>query len=299
MMKTFNLLISRNIKLFFKDKGLFFTSLITPLILLLLYVTFLGNQYEQTFVSNLSTYANLPSKLINGLVGSQLMSSILSVSCITVSFCTNFLISQDKVNGTLKDIMITPVKKSTVALAYYLSSFISSLIICLSAALICLCYISFVAWYYSILDIVMIILDVFILVSFGTALSSVINTFLKSQGQISAVGTIVSSGYGFICGAYMPISTFSPSLQKILSFLPSTYGTSLIRNHTMNAAVDELSNYGIPEASINALKDAFDINIYFNNRLVTTIIMISIILISNILLIGIYILLNKRKAKSY
>ena len=39
------ILIKRNIKLFFKDKGMFFTSLITPAILLVLYVTFLGNVY--------------------------------------------------------------------------------------------------------------------------------------------------------------------------------------------------------------------------------------------------------------
>lgn len=35
-------LIKRNTKLYFKDKGMFFTSLITPLILLVLYGTFLS-----------------------------------------------------------------------------------------------------------------------------------------------------------------------------------------------------------------------------------------------------------------
>ena len=35
-------LTKRNIKLFFKDKGMFFTSLITPVILLVLYATFLA-----------------------------------------------------------------------------------------------------------------------------------------------------------------------------------------------------------------------------------------------------------------
>ena len=37
-------LIKRNIKLFFKDKGMFFTALITPGILLVLYATFLGKE---------------------------------------------------------------------------------------------------------------------------------------------------------------------------------------------------------------------------------------------------------------
>ena len=42
-------LIKRNIKLFFKDKGMFFTSLITPAIILVLYATFLGNLYRDSF----------------------------------------------------------------------------------------------------------------------------------------------------------------------------------------------------------------------------------------------------------
>lgn len=42
-------MIRRNTKLFFKDKGMFFTSLITPLILLLLFITFLGNVYRDSF----------------------------------------------------------------------------------------------------------------------------------------------------------------------------------------------------------------------------------------------------------
>ena len=36
-------LIKRNTKLYFKDKAMFFTSLITPVILLVLYATFLRN----------------------------------------------------------------------------------------------------------------------------------------------------------------------------------------------------------------------------------------------------------------
>ena len=36
-------LVKRNTKLYFKDKGMFFSSLITPVILLVLYATFLKN----------------------------------------------------------------------------------------------------------------------------------------------------------------------------------------------------------------------------------------------------------------
>ena len=46
-------LIRRNVKLFFKDKGMFFSSLITPVILLVLYGTFLGRVYRENFLSSM------------------------------------------------------------------------------------------------------------------------------------------------------------------------------------------------------------------------------------------------------
>ena len=50
-MKAVFALISRNRKLFFKDRGMFFSALITPGILILLYATFLANVYRDSFVS--------------------------------------------------------------------------------------------------------------------------------------------------------------------------------------------------------------------------------------------------------
>ena len=69
-------LIRRDIKLYFKDKGLFFSSLITPVILLVLYATFLKNVYTDSFRSALAAAgASVPDKLLNGCVGGQLVSS--------------------------------------------------------------------------------------------------------------------------------------------------------------------------------------------------------------------------------
>lgn len=48
-MRTMGYLIKRNMKLFFKDKGMLISSLITPIILLVLYITFLGRVYKDIF----------------------------------------------------------------------------------------------------------------------------------------------------------------------------------------------------------------------------------------------------------
>ena len=288
------MLIQRNVKLFFKDKGMFLTSLITPVILLVLYATFLGNVYRDSFAMNLPETVKLPEKLLHGLVGGQLISSLLAVSCVTVAFCSNFLMVQDKANGTIKDLRISPVKVSTLSLSYYIGALICTLLICLVATGLCLGYLAVTGWYLSSADVLYLLLDVVLLVLFGTALSSVINLFLSSQGQISAVGTIVSSGYGFICGAYMPISSFSPGLQKVISFLPGTYGTALMRNHAMQGALSEMAKYGVP---VHEMKDALDCNLYFFEKQVNIPSMYGILAGTMAVLIAAYILLNQLQNK--
>jgi multidrug/hemolysin transport system permease protein len=292
------LLIKRNIKLFFKDKGMFFTSLITPAILLVLYATFLGKVYRDSFTSSLPEMFTLPEKIINGLVGSQLMSSILAVSCVTVAFCSNFLMVQDKVNGTVKDLRISPVKSYVLSLSYYVATFVSTLIICFTATAICLVYIAVVGWYMSLSDVLLLLLDVFMLVLFGTALSSLINLFLSTQGQLSAVGTIISAGYGFVCGAYMPIYSFSEGLQKAIMFLPGTYGTSLVRNHSMRGVLSEMQNEGVPAEVISGIKDSLDCNLYFFENQVDIPIMYVILSISIAVLVAAYITVNALRKKT-
>ena len=299
-MTVLNSMIKRNIKMFFKDKGLLFTSLITPIILLILYSTFLGNVYESSFkqiINNIAPSLEIPEKLINGCVGGQLFSSLLAVCTVTVTFCSNMLMVQDKVNCSINDLTITPIKGSTLAFSYYIATAVTTLVICLLATVTCLIYIAVIGWYITLTDILLFLLDAFILVMFGTALSSIINYFLSSQGQISAVGSIVSAGYGFICGAYMPISQFSKGLQNFVSFLPGTYGTSLLRNHALRGVFTEMENLGLPEKAIDGIKDSIDCNIYFCDEKVKISTMYIYLTVTVFVLIGIYIVMNLKKRK--
>ena len=291
-MKTLRALIYRNSKLFFKDKGMFFTSLITPAILLVLYVTFLGTVYRDSFVSEIPEGLPLAEELINGFVGGQLLSSILAVSCVTVSFCSNMLMVQDRASNVRNDLTVSPVRPSLLSLGYYLSTMIVSLVICLITAGIGFAYLGAIGWYLSLPDVFLLLGDVVLTVSFGTALSSVIHFFLSSQGQISAVGTIVSAGYGFLCGAYMPLSQFGEGLRNVLAFLPGTYATSLFRLHSLQGVLAEMEAIGFPGESIETFKDVFDCNIYFFGEKVSLPVSYGILCGSIVLLLGIYILLN-------
>jgi len=178
---VFFALVKRNVKMFFRDKGMFLVSLITPLILLLLYVTFLGNVYRDAFTSALPGGLTLPDKLINGCVSAQLVSSVLSVSAVTVAFCSNMLMVQDRANGTIWDLTVTPVNPGILGGAYFTATFISTLLINLIAAVGGLVYMGVAGWYMSAYDVVLLLCDIVLTVLFGTAASSVVNFFLSGS----------------------------------------------------------------------------------------------------------------------
>lgn len=291
-MKSLFAMIKRNCKVFFKDKGMFFTSLITPIILLVLYATFLKNVYVDSFSNNLPEGLVIDKKLINGTVSGELISSLLAVACVTVSYCTNVLLVRDRVTGARKDFLMTPMKKSTMGLSYFISSALSTLIISFVALIAGLIYIAVTGWFLAAVDVVLIFLDVIMLSLFGTAVSSVINFFLKTNGQVSGIGTIISAGYGFICGAYMPIASFGSGLRNTLAFLPGTYGTALIRNHFLAGVYEEMSAQNFPPEVISSIKDSIDCNIYFFDKQVSIGAMYGVLIGSIVLLIGLYVLFN-------
>ena len=167
-----------------------------------------------------------------------------------------------------KDFDVSPVSKTKIYIGYFLSTVLNSLMVNGTALALCLLYILKMGWYMSASDVIFVILDMILLVLFGSTLSSIVSYPLKTQGQLSAVGTIVSAGYGFVCGAYMPISNFSSGLQKALSYLPGTYGTSLVKNHMLNGVYKEMADTGLPSEAVTVIRNTLDCNPVFRGHVV-------------------------------
>lgn len=292
-------LSKRNTKLYFKEKSAFLSSLITPMILLVLFITFLKSVYIDSLVASLPEEVSLDNAILNSFAGSWLMSSVLGVTCITVAFCVNMIMVNDKVNKAKHDMLITPVKKSTISLSYFIANVFSTLIVNYACMILGFIYIAFVGWYFTFIDILMIILSVFLCSLFGCSLACVIEYFVSSSGGLSAIATLVSSMYGFISGAYMPLSQFSEGIRNFISCLPGTYGIGLLREYYMRGVLKEMSNT-LPAESINAIKDSFDGNMYFFGNQVPTWAMFTIVAVATIVLISIYlcfIFIKRKKNK--
>lgn len=256
-------MVVRNTKCYFKDKVTFFMSLITPLILLVLYTTFLRNVYIDSFHSAFPEGFEVNDRIINGMAGAWLMSSILSVSSVTVAFCSNTIMVDDKMYSHINDFDVSPVRTTTISAAYYISNFFVTFIVMMVAMVIGHIYLAAVGWYLSAGDVFLIIIDCVCGILFGTLLAGIVESFISNQGALSAVCTLVSSMYGFISGAYMPISSFSKGLQNILGLLPGTYSGGIIRNHYMSGYIKALADAGVPAENLKGIRDGFDANLYF------------------------------------
>lgn len=285
----------RNIKLYFKDKMTFLVSLITPLILLVLFIAFLKSTYEDSILSIIQGF-DLDQSLIDAFTGGWLFSSILATSCITVAFCSGMMVI-DKINRANIDFMVSPVKKSTLQLSYVLANLFSTFIITFVLLIVGLIYLACVGFYITFVDILLIVFGIIITSLFGTILANIIWTFTHSQGVVSGVCTLVSALYGFICGAYMPISTMGQGMQYFVSLLPGTYATVLFRQGFLNSVLNRMRET-LPQGMINGIASGFDVKMSFFGHDVSTLALILVISISTIVLLGVFLFINKFKKKN-
>ena len=285
----------RNIKLYFKDKMTFLVSLITPLILLVLFIAFLKSTYEDSILSIIQGF-DLDQSLIDAFAGGWLFSSVLATSCITVAFCSGMMVI-DKINRANIDFMVSPVKKSTLQLSYVLANLFSTFIINFVLLIVGLIYLACVGFYITFVDILLIVFGIIITSLFGTILANIIWTFTHSQGVVSGVCTLVSALYGFICGAYMPISTMGQGMQYFVSLLPGTYATVLFRQGFLNSVLNRMSET-LPQEMINGIASGFDVKMSFFGHDVSTLALILVISISTIVLLGVFLFINKFKKKN-
>lgn len=290
-LKKLGALVSRNIKCYFKDKFLFFVSLITPMILLVLFVTFLRSVYISSFQSIFFQFGFIPEneRVVEGLAGSWLLSSILAVCSVTVAVCSNAVMINDKIENAINDFYVSPVKGVTLSVSYFIANYIVTLIVMLAVAAIGFIYLSIVGWYIPVSDVFAIFGDLLLSVLFGTLLSGVIESFISTQGGLSAISTLVSSLYGFICGAYMPLSQFAEGMRNAIGVLPGTYSVGILRRHFMQGYIDKLGDMGLPEIGQKALLDGFDGNLYLGGAQIPLWAMYAILLGACALLFAAYV----------
>ncbi len=289
-------LVKRNCKVFFKDKGVFFPSLLSPLILLFLFIAFLGNVYRDS-VRSVAEGFELSGGLVESIASGWLVSSLVSVCAVTIAFTANTVMVQDKVSGVRDDFLVSPVSERTLALSYFIATYLVTALMCFVALGAGFIYMAAAGWHLSAPDFFLAVADLLLLILFGTALSSIICSFVRSQGGVTAIEATVSAAYGFICGAYMPLSSLTSWLRDLLMFLPGTYGTGLLHLHLMGGAIDAMAEEGIPYAVIEGMKRGFDCTLEFFGSAVPVWACYLVLAAAGAILLGVCVALNFRHGR--
>jgi multidrug/hemolysin transport system permease protein len=231
----------------------------------------------------------------------------MATTCITLTFCGNTIVVSDRINGSIEDIKAAPVSRVNIFLAYFAANFLSTFLVALIALGIGFIYIAIVGWYLSFVDVLMLIVCSAFLTLFGSLFASIVMSFVKSQGVLTTCSIVVSALYGFICGAYMPISSFGKGLANVIYCLPGTYGTMTLRHYFCHGVLDKLEEnlvgqIGSEKASMatQSIAKGFDIKIEaFGNTISVSNAMLILIFsaLGMLLLYSLIVFLeNKKKA---
>ena len=90
----------------------------------------------------------------------------------------------------------------------------------------------------------------------------------------------------------MPISQFPTGLQRVLSFFPGTYGTSLVRNHALRGVCEQMRADGFPQEAIDGIRKVADCDLQFFSHQVEIWAMYLILIGTIAVLVGAYIVIQ-------
>ena len=239
-------LIKRNLLLFFKDWQSILFSLLTSIIVLVLYLLFLKGTFVSAIQSAMEQYSGLasmvPQKDIDMFANLFLLSGILGSAMISVPFSCITVVVKDRANKVDYDILATPMKREQIILAYFISAVLTSIL--LNSIILAVGLIGIRMQGNMYLNISQVV-KAFSVVALGSisasAIFMIVVLFFKTVSACEAFFGILSAASGFVIGAYIPISQFSNEVQTVCNLFPASQITIMLRNILLNGLLDHIN----------------------------------------------------------
>ena len=238
--------IKRNVLLFFKDWQSILFSLLTSIIVLVLYLLFLKGTFVSAIQRAMEQYPGLasmvPQKDIAMFANLFLLSGILGSAMISVPFSCITVLVKDRANKVDYDILATPMKREQIILAYFISAVLTSIL--LNSIILAVGLIGIRMQGNMYLNISQVV-KAFSVVALGSisasAIFMIVVLFFKTVSACEAFFGILSAASGFVIGAYIPISQFSNEVQTVCNLFPASQITIMLRNILLNGLLDHIN----------------------------------------------------------
>ena len=238
--------IKRNVLLFFKDWQSILFSLLTSIIVLVLYLLFLKGTFVSAIQSAMEQYPGLTSmvsqKDIAMFANLFLLSGILGSAMISVPFSCITVVVKDRANKVDYDILATPMKRGQIIFAYFVSAVLTSIL--LNSIILAVGLIGIRMQGNMYLNISQVV-KAFSVVALGSisasAIFMIVVLFFKTVSACEAFFGILSAASGFVIGAYIPISQFSNEVQTVCNLFPASQITIMLRNILLNGLLEHIN----------------------------------------------------------
>jgi multidrug/hemolysin transport system permease protein len=246
-MRKFMGLTKRNLLIYFKDKAAILFSLLTSLIVLVLYLLFLKGTFQDAFDSALNEAAGLAllvrSEDVDAFINVTLLIGMMGTAMITVPYSCLTTIVKDRENKIDYDISATPIKRWQIILSYFTSAAVSA---CIMTGLLLTAGLILLNTNGGLLLNAADMVKAYGMVVLGsvsaTAIFMTFMLFFKTSQSSSAFFGMLSAAAGFVIGAYIPISQFSEGVQTFCNLFPATHVTVAIRNILMRGVMESIDS---------------------------------------------------------
>ena len=245
-MKSIVALTQRNLKLFFRNKPLVFFSLLSVMIVVGLYVLFLGDINVQNIRSEIGR--DIPQ--IDALVFAWMLPGAIAISTMTLALGNMERLVDDGQSETLSDFMVSPVTRIQLILSYVVATIIIALLISLLMVGVSLIVVASKGggWMnpWTLIEVMGIVL---LMIISSSLLSLLIASFISSANTYGVVNSITGTFIGFVTGCYMPMGIMPVFVQNLFNALPVSMGASLLRQLYLAPIMEDVFA-GAPESVV-------------------------------------------------
>lgn len=211
----------RHIKNYYRDKLAVFFSFLSIIIMLLIYLLFLGNLYDNVpFPTEIEK-----TRFIVGYI----MGGVLVVSTLTLSLGVIGTYINDIATKRIDALLASPVKRYKITLSYFISTFILTLILTVAMFFLVMLYLGFSGYWFTFAEVMLILGTIVLYMFISTPLILLIASFINSMNAFGAVSTIVGTLIGFLCGIYIPLAMLGDFIKSIATVLPFSHMTIHLR----------------------------------------------------------------------
>lgn len=246
-MKIILSLSLRNLRLFVRDRALVFFSFLSVLIILGLYVLFLG----EIQVENIRQMIGMDIPEIDALVYAWMLPGLIAVASMTLSLGNMGRLVDDAQAENLNDFLVSPLKRWQLILSYVLSSITITSVISLFMFVLSIIIVKVKGGpWLNFEQIIQSLGIMFLLIISSALLSLYIASWVKTQNAYGVVNSMVGTFIGFVTGAYMPMGIMPVFVQNMFNILPVSLGASLLRQIYLAPIMDKVF-IGAPIEMVN------------------------------------------------